>query len=346
MDKWVIASTRESAGKSTIIVGLGKALGKRLGYMKPFGDRLLYRKKRLWDYDSALITNIFGLADMPEDLTVGFDHAKLHYMYDEKSMKEKLLEALSNIETDKDLLLIEGGSGLSYGSSVYLDCITLAHDLEAMLVFVVSGDEGEILDDLYFIKEHFSQQEIDFRGVILNKIQDVQEFESAYMPEIRKMELPVLGMIPHRNELTNLQVAHIAESLFAKVIAGEGALERVVENIFIGAMSANAALEHPLFSKVRKLIITSGDRSDLILAALESDTSCIVLTNNVLPPALVISKADEHNIPLLVVPYDTYETAKRVEHIEALLTKDDYDKIELLERLVKEHLDLEKFSAA
>jgi BioD-like phosphotransacetylase family protein len=61
MEKVIVASMRESAGKTGVIVGLAKALGKKIGYIKPFGDRLLYRKKRLWDYDSALITDIFGL---------------------------------------------------------------------------------------------------------------------------------------------------------------------------------------------------------------------------------------------------------------------------------------------
>ncbi len=56
MDKVVIGSMRKSAGKTSIIVGIAGALKKKMAYLKPFGERLLYRKKRLWDYDSALIT--------------------------------------------------------------------------------------------------------------------------------------------------------------------------------------------------------------------------------------------------------------------------------------------------
>jgi BioD-like phosphotransacetylase family protein len=150
----------------------------------------------------------------------------------------------------------------------------------------------------------------------------------------------VLGVIPHRAELTTLEIGHLAENLFAKVIAGEGGLRRVVKQIFIGAMSAQAAMRHPGFAQENKLIITSGDRSDMILAALESNTSGVVLTNNIVPPANIISLASERNIPLLLVPYDTYETAKRIEAIEPLLTKDATDKIALLEQLVREHIDL------
>ena len=67
-----------------------KPLGNKFGYLKPFGDRLIYRKKRLWDYDSALITNIFGLEQSSEDMTIGFEHSKLRYMYDEARTKNKL----------------------------------------------------------------------------------------------------------------------------------------------------------------------------------------------------------------------------------------------------------------
>ena len=70
----VVGSTHKSAGKTSLIVGLAKAAGKPAGYMKPLGDRLLYRKKRLWDYDAALVTNVFGLEDNPEDMTIGFEH--------------------------------------------------------------------------------------------------------------------------------------------------------------------------------------------------------------------------------------------------------------------------------
>jgi BioD-like phosphotransacetylase family protein len=61
MKNIIIGSISENAGKTSFIVGLGKTLGQKFAYLKPFGDRLIYRKKRLWDYDSALVTKIFGL---------------------------------------------------------------------------------------------------------------------------------------------------------------------------------------------------------------------------------------------------------------------------------------------
>jgi hypothetical protein len=108
----------------------------------------------------------------------------------------------------------------------------------------------------------------------------------------------------------------------------------------IGAWSANVFLQNPLFKEENKLVITGGDRTDMILASLESDTSAIILTNNILPPSNIISKASERNIPLLMVFSDTYQTAKQIDSLEPLLTKDDVEKIDLLKELVKKHVNL------
>ena len=88
MNKWVMASMRRSAGKTSVIVGIAAALKKKMAYIKPFGERMLYRKKRLWDYDSALITNLFGLKEDPVDMSIGFDHSKLRYMYDQEGTQK------------------------------------------------------------------------------------------------------------------------------------------------------------------------------------------------------------------------------------------------------------------
>ncbi|HOX94702.1 MAG TPA: AAA family ATPase, partial [Syntrophales bacterium] len=83
MKKLIVASVHENAGKTSIIVGLCKVLNRKFGYLKPFGYRILYRKKRLWDYDAALMTNLFGLDESPSDMSIGFQHSKMSFMLDE-----------------------------------------------------------------------------------------------------------------------------------------------------------------------------------------------------------------------------------------------------------------------
>lgn len=338
MNKIVFACTRRSAGKTTIFTGLAKAMGKEVAYMKPFGDRLIYRKKRLWDYDAALLTNLFGLEENPEDMTIGFEHAKLRYVYDEARIKEKLQEVAKSIAKNREVLFIEGGKDLAYGVSVYLDPITVAKSLDAKLVLIVGGNDDVIIDDITLFKKYVDTSNISFLGVIINKIHDLDDFKSTYADKIEKMGVPILGMIPYASELTYFSMDYLSEALFAKVIAGEAGLNKVVKNVFLGAMSVNEALRNPLFNKEGKLLITSGDRSDIIISALETNTVGIILTNNILPPSNIISKAAEKNIPLLLVSSNAYQVAGQIDKMEALLTKDNKEKIALAEKLVKENV--------
>ena len=340
MDKVVIASMRKGAGKTSAIVGIAGASNRKMAYVKPFGDRMLYRKKRLWDYDSALVSSLFGLKEDPVDMSIGFDHSKLRYMYDEGGTKQRLLEIIGSIGSDKEILFIEGGRDLAYGISVHLDTLSLVKYTGGKLFIVASGEEDTIMDDLLFLKRHVDLAGVKLAGVIINKVQHLDEFRATHLPLIEKEGIRVIGVLPYQSELTYFSVYYLAERLFAKVITGEGGLKRVVKNIIIGAWSADVFLQNPLFKKENKLVITGGDRTDMILASLESDTSGIILTNNILPPSNIISKASERNIPLLMVFADTYQTARQIDNLEPLLTKDDAEKVDLLQQLAKKHLNL------
>ena len=341
----VVGSTHKSAGKTSLIVGLAKVVGGPCGYMKPLGDRLLYRKKRLWDYDAALITSVFGLEGNPEEMTIGFEHAKLKYMYDAQGMQDKLKEMAGVAAEGKGVLLVEAGESLSYGSSVNLDAISLAANLGARLVLVAGGSESTIVDDLAFVKRYVDLKNVDFAGVIVNKVRNIEEYRTTHLEDVTALGVKVLGVVPFDSELTKLSVGHLAERLLAKVVAGEEGLSKKVSSIMVGAMSTNAALQNPLFKKEHKLVITGGDRSDLILAAIESSTAGIILTNNILPSSNIISKASERNIPLLLVPFDTYQTASQIESIDPLLVKDDTRKMEVLGQLVKDHITVKDIVA-
>jgi len=338
----VIGSTKPNAGKTSIIIGIARGLNKPFGYLKPFGDRLIYRKKRTWDYDTALITNIFGLKDAPEDMSIGFAHSKLIYSYNETSIQERLADMVSETQPGKEVQFVEGGKDLEYGTSVFLNSITLAGYLKCPLVLVVSGDEEIIMDDIWFINKYLVMGDVDLAGVIINKIHDPEDFQSTYMPVIQKAGIKVLGVIPFQHELTRFSISHISEGLMARVVVGAKGLEKAVENILVGAMSVEAAVNSPVFNKEKKLIITGGDRSDMIIAGIEdSETRCIVITNNILPPPKIISKCGEKDIPLLLVPFDTYEAARRLDSMVPLLTPENSKNIDRLTQMVKDHVSME-----
>jgi uncharacterized protein len=341
VDKFVVTSLRQGAGKTSVIIGITKALNLKIGYIKPFGERFLYRKKRLWDYDAALITNIFGLEENPEDMSIGFHHSKLLYMLDEETTREKLRELLISVGEGKDIFFVECGKDITYGVSIHLDALSIARELKAQLIVVASGDEDTILDDVIFFKKYIQTAEVRCKGIIINKVANVADFCDTRLPKIKQQGVDILGVIPYCKELPYFSVSYLADRLFAKIVTGEDKLNRDVKNVFIGSMSTGAALKNPLFQQEGKVVITSGDRSDMIIAALESNVAAVILTNNILPPPELILRAAKMEVPLLLVSADIHETAKQIEVMESLPTKDDLGKIAIIEQMVRTHVNLQ-----
>ncbi len=342
MKRIVIGSTRENAGKTSIIAGIATAVKGEYGYIKPLGDRLIYKKKKSWDYDSCLLVDILGLDVESENTSIGFDHSKLRYKYDPPALRETVNRMAAEMEKGKGTLFIEGGRDLGYGSSLGMDTFALADYLDADLVLVISGNDDTIVDDIIYLQKYNKPGKTRIKGVILNKVHDTEDFRNTRMEEIKGTGLEILGTVPFRNELTDFTVSYLAEKTFATYIAGEAGAGRIVKNIFVGAMSQGEMLRHILFSKENKLIITSGDRSDVILTALESSTSGILLTNNILPPPNIVSMAAEKQIPLLLVKGDTFRVAKQVDDMEPLLSIDNSDNVKLLTELAGKNIDTDR----
>jgi uncharacterized protein len=339
MKNIIIGSVSQDAGKTSFVVGLGKALGKKFFYLKPFGDRLIYRKKRLWDYDSALITNIFGLEQSSDEMTIGFEHSKLRYMYDEAGTKAKLAEMVRNLQDSDKPLFIEGGKDLTYGTSVRLDTLSLVKYLGGKLILVISGDEGTILDDAAFVKKYVAMAGIDY-SIVINKVNNLEDYKNNYLRDVKEMGLNVVGVVPFEQTLTQVSMSFIAEKVQARIVAGDGGLNKRMKQIFVGAVSGDMAAHTPLFKKSDKLLIISGDRADIFAAALDTNTAGIILTNNMVPSQNLLAKATDLNIPVLAVPFDTFQTAKQVDDMVPLLTKDDSERIDTLKKLIEQNVDI------
>jgi len=337
----IVASTREDAGKTSTIIALARILNKRFGYLKPLGDRFLYRKKRLWDYDASLLTQLFGLGEEPETISIGFDHSKLRYMYDRAAIFEEFDRIVNQVGADREAVFIECGKDLAYGASVYLDPLTISQETGAPVLILAGGVENEIADDLAFIHRFVGSDEANVAGVIINKVVQMEDFHQVHLPEIEKLGVNVLGVLPYQAEFATISLATVADKLFAKVLAGENGLQNRVRSVVVGAMSVGAALVDPHINDPGKLVITSGDRSDMILAMMETEgTAGVVVTNGIIPPANIVAKASGQNVPLLVVSGDTYSTALQIEKIRPLLRAEDKGQIDNLTALVSDHVDI------
>ena len=350
MKKIVVSSIRSNAGKTSIIAGIISLIkDKKFAYAKPLGDRLIYRKKRSWDYDASLMVNLLQrqgeLEGHYEKITLGFDHSRLKYIYDQEGIEKALSEIVTDIGGNNDVLFIESGKDLASGAYLNLDPVSIAKYIDGSLVIVVSGDSDSVIDDIKFIEQYVKIKDVKFGGVIINKINDVEDFENSYTQIIKDMGIDVLGILPYNEQLTYFTLGFLAEKLLARVLAGEENLRNVVKNIIIGKpLTAEQPLSaKPSLHEGNQLVITGGDKSDMILAALERDTAGIIITNDIVPHQNIISRANERGIPILLVGMDTFKTAKTIDDMEALLKKDDTEKIQLLSQLIKKYTRVEDF---
>jgi BioD-like phosphotransacetylase family protein len=340
MKSFVFTSLRKNSGKTSVIIGLSESFKGKVGYLKPFGDRLMYKKKHLWDYDSAVVSKLYALGVSPELMSMGFDHSKLRYSYDIETVKAKLEEMIDLVMKDRDYLFIESGSDIAQGISAHLDALSIARYLKATLIIIVSGNNDRILDDITYFKINADLTGISEIGIVINKVKDIEDFKMSFEDSLSELDLNILGILPFQPELTHPSVELISEVLFAKVISGEENLNVLIREVFVGAMSGDAAQRIDKFKKKNKLIITSGDRSDMILAALNTDCAGIVLTNNILPPPNIIAYATEKNVPLLLVQSDTLRTAKKIDQTVPLIGPMDTPKIKLCTSMIRDYSNL------
>jgi len=329
----VLSSHRRGSGKTTLALGIGlNALerGKSVGYLKPLGNKPVYSEGKIWDKDSELISEVLNLNRKKENLSIGFDYEKLRYSHGD------LLKELKSSIWESDVFLIECGS-ISSGSYFNLDPTSITRELGGRAIFVLDGNREELLDQSSFLRKLEEEMNLKIE-IVINKAEDPYSIKG----EMEELGLDPLGVIPKEETLETITPRRISEELNARIIAGETGLDNEIRHIFIGAMSATEAMKNPLFYKKDKLIITGGDRVDMILAAIESETSCLVLTNNILPPPNVISRASEEGVPLLLVPWDTYTTATKIERIEPTVYPEEKEKIRTIREIVEEHVSLDR----
>ncbi|HDJ04668.1 MAG TPA: phosphotransacetylase family protein [Candidatus Bathyarchaeota archaeon] len=156
-------------------------------------------------------------------------------------------------------------------------------------------------------------------------------------PYLEKHHIRVLGVIPEDRVLSSLTVREIYESVGGKVLAGEDGMDKIVQTFLVGAMTMESAIKY--FRKAsNKIVITGGDRTDLILAALETRSSAVILTGNLYPSVKILPRADELAIPIILVPYDTFTTLQLAQKIIGKIKPRDKKRIEIAKRLIEENV--------
>ena len=135
-----------------------------------------------------------------------------------------------------------------------------------------------------------------------------------------------------------IKVADLADKLGGKIITAQHKSERIVESFLIGTMQVENFLTH--FRKNKNAaIIVGGDRSDVQLVALEGDSPCLVLTGNLYPNDIILTRSEVLEIPVIVVREDTFTVAKKMETLLERHKLRDIIKIRQGAQLVNSNID-------
>jgi BioD-like phosphotransacetylase family protein len=336
-----ITSIPDFAGKTALCLGLAlkaKEAGLNVGYFKPIGCAMVKGSgEEAVDEDVVLMKDALGaeetigtLSPVTLQLTL-----KECFKIPSEVYRERIIDAYQEVSRGKDLLLIEGLRTMSGGASIELPAPKLAGLFEAKILLVARAENDLIIDDILRDRDYAARWKVELSGVVFNNTiqQMIERIESYIKHCLERFKVKTFGAIPENSELTAPSVREIYENLGGKILACGDHMSRLVKDLLVGAMSMDAALKY-FRRSVSKAVITGGDRADIALVAMETDTSALILTGNIHPSARVLSRAEEVGVPVILVPYDTYTTVKMVKGVVGRIKPHDKRRIELARKMV------------
>jgi len=350
-----IAATRQNDGKTTTSLGLIAALQQffpRIGYIKPVGQRFVEVAEHKIDEDTVLMDSVYRLncplVDM-SPIAVEPDFTRKYLQASNNAtLVKRIQDAFDRVAWEKEFVLCEGSGHAGVGSVFDLSNAQVAKHLGCKAIIVSQGGIGRPIDEVSLNQALFEKEGVEIIGVILNKVHGAKvEYVADFARRgLKRKGLELLGVLPHRQILCNPTVESIREELDAEVLNHPSNLHVPVEDVVVGAMGAQNAMK---FFKKGVLLITPGDREDILLAACtsieaESDQHLagIVFTGGLRPPDDVLKVIRSLPIPVLLAQKDSYQVASAVHDLTVKTRPDDLEKISLIRDIVAEHVNVKR----
>ncbi|MDY6989014.1 MAG: phosphotransacetylase family protein [Thermodesulfobacteriota bacterium] len=345
-----VGSTGGYSGKNLTVMGLGQRFmkdGLQVGYFKPFGRLPIKIDGVLTDKDAWFIHRVLMLKDPVETLcpvVMTHDLMVESWRGECAGLEEKILRAFETVSKGKDVVLMGGAGKLESGKSMDISGYSVVERLNAKAVLVDSY-EGEFYLDAVLAARHRLQERL--LGVIMNRVDAgyLDKVQSLIVPFLEKKGLPVLGVLPNDALLGAVMVGDVVDALVGDVLCCRNKLDGLIEHFLIGSMQVDRALEY--IRKARNnAVIVGGDRADVQLAAIEAGTQCLILTGNLYPNEIVISRAEVRGVPIVVVRDDTYSVARKVEELSRKLRLREKEKVYYGIKLIEEKVDFKRLYEA
>ncbi len=356
-----VAATRMNDGKTTTCLGLYgalQALFPRVGFIKPVGQRFVDVQGKKIDEDSVLLDSIFQVRVPIESMSpVAIDSTFTRRFLEDPAahlpgLEDKICRAFDRVSWEKDFTIIEGTGHAGVGSVFDLSNARVAKLLNSKVLLVSPGGIGRPVDELALNKSLFDQHGVEVVGAILNKVEpDKMDMIHNYAGRgLARLGIPLLGVLPVQPALSAPNLAQIAEEIGGKWLNGRrGGAKQRVQRVVVGAMSAKGIVD---YLQPGTLIITPGDRDDILLAALASakisggaTIAGLIVSNDIKPHPKLAELLAMTDIPVIATKEESYGVTSRINHMSVKTQPQDHDKFPIIKQLIADHVDLSKLIA-
>ena len=357
MSKAIYITTNEPhSGKSAITLGMMSMLiGKatKVGYFRPIIEDTEDEK-----IDSHIQTVIdYFKLDIPYENAYAITKSKL---IKEKnngnidSVIDLIIEKYKVLEDQFDYVLVEGTSFSGEGTAIELDInVLIAKNLGIPVTIVGSGENKsieELIDTLNLTYSTFRDKDVEVLAIIANKVNTDDKdlinikLKNTFPDSILKFEIPVV------KGLDSPTFKEIIEELDGKLLFGEKNINNQVDSFSVGAMQLRNYLQH---ITEKGLVITPGDRADIILGALQANLSVnypsisgIVLTGGIIPEDTIMKLIEGLSdiVPIASVEEGTYLIANKIGAIKSKIYADNIKKIETSIQAFQKYVNLDELS--
>jgi BioD-like phosphotransacetylase family protein len=259
-------------------------------------------------------------------------------------MTERVREAYAQAAAGRDVVVVEGPSDISQGRSVGLSLCEVASIVDGRVLLVERWGVLSLPDALLNARDCLGERLV---GAIFNLVRESERpaLLDHTFPYLERAGVRCFGALPADPVLSSVTVSEIVEALGGSVLTAEEHLDESVESFMVGAMGQEKALRF-FRRKSHKAVITGGDRADVQLAALETSTNAIIVTGNLPPASLVLARADELGVPVIMVDMDTLTAVERMEALMGRVRLHGPDKADRIRAMFAEGVRTEDLIAA
>ncbi|HSK97786.1 MAG TPA: phosphate acetyltransferase [Euzebyales bacterium] len=352
-----LASLEPGSGRSLVTLGLMDLLSRRtggVGYFRP----VIPSSQRL-DPRIALVVGRYRV-DLGAEEMYAYTAPQVEHMLAEGRRDEVfsgILHAYKAIERRCGFVLCDGTDFTGVTAAFEFDFnVAVANHLGAPVLALVNGHQrsaDDIVAGVQVAAESLRAEGAVVAATMVNRVPRgmLELTREALMSAEAVASADVDGqsplwVIPEDPRLSMPTMAEIGDALGASDVNGRPLdAEQEVSTFKVAAMSVPNFLDHVSDGA---LIITSGDRPDVILATLVSrlTPSMPTVAGMVLTGGLPIAPQVERlltdtPLPILQVDTDTYTTASRVGAVRGVIRPDNERKIATALGLFERHVDVD-----